>query len=363
VQTRRTVLSAMSAFGLTGCASLNLPGAYDAVVTKGASASARRFGTVAEAVAAAPGNKPFRILVTAGVWRERIVVAKSNVHLVGEGADKTMIVFNTFAGEKGPDGQPLGTFGTPTVIVGAPDFSAKHLTIANDFDYVAHLPKPTADDKTGASGSQAVALAVQDAADRAFFEDCRLSGWQDTLYTNAGRSLFRKCKIDGCVDFIFGMGRVVFDACEILSRIRPGQDFNGFIAAPNTNRYQPYGMVFLDCRLTKEPGMAPHSMTLGRPWRRTGAFPDGRYGDPDAVGAAVYLHCWMDDHIVPEGWYPMGYNAKGGGRAMLQPQEARLFEFDSSGPGAGPASASRRILSAEQALPYKPELVLDGWMP
>ncbi len=318
---------------------------------------------MSEAVKAAPGDKPFRILVTAGVWRERVVVDKPFVQLIGEGRNATTIVFNTFAGEKGPDGQPLGTFGTATMVVTAPDFSATHLTISNDFDYVAHLPKPVPDDKTGASGSQAVALAIQDAADRVYLEDAAIIGWQDTLYTNAGRSLFRNCLISGCVDFIFGAGRAVFEKCEIVSRIRPGQDFNGYIAAPNTNRYQPYGMVFIACRLTKEPGMAPHSATLGRPWRRTGTFPDGRYGDPDAVGAAVYLHCWMDDHIAPEGWAAMGYNVKGGGRGMFQPEEARLYEFDSSGPGAGPASSKRRILSAEQAQAFLPERVLDGWSP
>ncbi len=71
----------------------------------------------------------------------------------------------------------------------------------------------------------------------------------------------------------------------------------------------------------------------------------------------------MDDHIVPEGWYPMGYNTKGGGRADLQPEDARFFEIDSTGPGAGPASARRRILTGEQAKPFTPENVLDGWQP
>jgi pectinesterase len=367
VPDRRTVLSGLSVLGLAGCAGLDLPISCDAVVGKSGSRTgrARSCGTVSEAVASAPasGGKPYRILVTAGTWRERVVVDKPFVQLIGEGRSKTTIVFNISAGDKGPDGQPVGTFGTATVKVTAPDFSASHLTFANDFDYVGHMPKPASDDKTGSSGSQAVALAIQDAADRCHLEDVAITGYQDTLYTNAGRSLFRNCRIEGNVDFIFGAGRAVVEDCVMVSRARPGQDFNGYVAAPNTNRYQPYGLVFVRCRLTREAGVAPHTVALGRPWRRTGTFPDGRYGDPDAVGAAVYLACWMDDHIVAEGWYPMGYNAKGGGRAMLEPQEARLYEFDSSGPGAGPASPTRRILSAEQAQPFRPELVLDGWSP
>jgi len=356
------VLTGLSVLGLAVRASAALPGGYDAVVTK-SPRGGRSFASVSEAVAAAPGDKPFRILVTAGEWRERVTIAVPNVALIGEGRDATRIVFNASAGDKGPDGQPIGTFGTPTVTVRAAGFTAKHLTIANDFDYVAHLPKPVADDKTGPSGSQAVALAVQDEADRVLFNDVHLTGHQDTLFVNAGRSLFRDCTIEGSVDFIFGAGRAVFERCEIVSRLRPGQDFNGYIAAPDTNRFQPYGLLFVDCRLTKETGVAPHSVALGRAWRRTATFADGKYGDPDAVGAAVFLRCWMDDHIAAEGWYPMGYNAKGGVRSQLSPEDARLYEFDSRGPGAGAPSARRRILSPEQARPFTRELVLDGWKP
>lgn len=360
---RRTVLAAFPAVGLAGLTPARaFFDSYDAVVRK--SPGKGEYGSVAAALAAAPGNKPFRILVTAGEWRERVSVEKPFVALIGEGRDKTTIVFNASAGDPGPDGKPIGTFGTPTIYVKAPDFTAKHLTIANDFDYVGHLQKPSLkDEKPAPVGTQSVALAIQDHADRVYIEDVHLDGYHDTLYVNTGRSFFRNCKIEGCVDFIFGAGRAVFESCEILSRLRPPGDFNGYVAAPNTNVYQPYGFVFIDCRLTKERTVAPHTVALGRPWRRTTTFPDGHYGDPEAVGAATYIHCWMDDHIVPEGWYPMGYNAKGGGRAELQPEEARFFEFGSTGPGAGQASARRRMLSAEQAKAYDPKLVLDGWMP
>jgi pectinesterase len=334
---------------------------YDAVVKKNPAKG--EFATISEAVKAAPGDKPFRILVTAGTWRERVSVEKPFVELIGEGIDKTTIVSNASAGDLGADGKPIGTFNTPTVYVKAPDFRARDITISNDYDYVGHLPKPNAEDKTGPSGSQAVALAVQDNADRSYFENVRLYGNQDTLFVNTGRSVFRKCQIEGNVDFIFGAGIAVFDDCRILSVYAPGRDFNGFIVAPDTKVYQPYGFVFRNCRLEKQAGQPLHSMALGRGWRRTGSFPDGKYGDPEAVGAAVYLNCWMDDHIVPEGWYPMGYSRKDGTRTQLEPEEARFFEFGSTGPGTAPASTRRRILSAEQAKAYDLKLVLGGWMP
>jgi pectinesterase len=359
MQNRRSVLGGLAAISLAAPAVARGP--YDAIVSKTKKGA---YATIGEALAAAPGTRRFRILVTAGDWRERLTITTPNIELIGEGRDKTRIVFNASAGDPGPDGKPIGTFGTPTVRVKAPDFTARHIGFVNDFDYKGHLVKPSLkDNKPSPVGTQAVAFAVEEVADRCFIEDAHFDAYHDTLYVNAGRSLFRGCKIEGCVDFIFGAGRAVFDTCEIVSRLRPPGDFNGYVAAPSTNRYQPYGFLFVDCRLTKEAGVAAHTVALGRPWRRTGTFPDGRYGDPDAVGAAVYLRCWMDDHIVPQGWYPMGYNAKGGGRAELQPEEVRFYEVQSSGPGAGEATVRRRVLSSEQALPYTPEKVLDGWQP
>src|SRR5262249_28694255 len=115
--------------------------------------------------------------------------------------------------------------------------------------------------------------------------------------------------------------------------------------------------------LLKDKGMAPHTVALGRPWRRTGTFPDGRYGNPDAVGQTAFLRCWMDDHIVEEGWYPMHYNTKDGVRVMVQPEEARMVEYESRGPGAGKASARRRQLTAAEAREYTSAVIHEGWRP
>src|SRR5262249_9083560 len=151
-------------------------------------------------------------------------------------------------------------------------------------------------------------------------------------YANRGRALFRNCKITGTTDFIFGAGRALFEHCEIVSRMRqnvPQQGRWGWVSAASTLRSQIYGLTFSHCRLTHEPGVPPHSVGLGRFWRPTTDFPDGRYGNPDAAGASVFLHCWLGDHIIAEGWDPMGYNAKGGVRTQLTPQEARPGEYES----------------------------------
>ncbi len=337
---------------------------FDAIVGTSRSADADHvYPTLGAAIAHAPAdaNRSYRILIGRGEWRERVVIDRPNVHLVGEDVEQSVLVFSRHAGIPGPDGRPIGTFDTATVRVTAPGFRAENLTIANDYDYVGDMQATGEDSKVGHHAGQAVALAIEGAADRTLLDGVTLIGHQDTLYAHAGRSLFRGCSISGSVDFIFGGGRVVFDACDIVSRHRPGEAVQGFISAPNTDIHQSVGFVFNRCRLAKESGIRPESVALGRPWRQTTHFADGFYGNPDHVGASTYLWCWMDDHIAPEGWHPMDYNAKGGERATLRPEEARFFEYGSTGPGAGSPSAHRRVLSEAEAEALTIATVLDGW--
>lgn len=338
---RRSLLLTGAAAAFAGPA-LAAPKRFDAILSdRPDPRAARSFATLAQALDAAPasGDKPFRILVPKGTWREQVTVTKPNVCLIGEGRSASVIVFNEYAaGRNRPGGPPE----IATMTVTAPGFRAERLTIANDFDYPHHMPAEVDYDRTGASGAQATALKLGEGSDKAYFEDVALTGWQDTLFTDAGRSLFRDCFVSGCVDFIYGRGVAVFDRCEIRSRTRPGKDFHGFIAAPDTDRRQPYGLVFLDCRLTRDADMPKHTMALGRPWRHTQTYPDGRYGNPDAVGQTAFVRCWMDDHIVPEAWYPMHYNLKGGRRPCTSPRTHGC----SSTPARGRGRASPRNAAA-----------------
>ena len=70
----------------------------------------------------------------------------------------------------------------------------------------------------------------------------------------------------------------------------------------------------------------------------------------------------MDAHIDAQGWDEMGYTARDGERVMLAPQQARLFEHASRGPGAH-RSASRPQLAPAQVVAYTRERVLAGWRP
>ena len=350
--------------GLAGCRLARREARFDAVVTRTPErAGVPAFDTVASAIAAAPsqGRVPFRILVTRGRWHERLVIDKPHIHLVGEDRNASILTHDTAAGQLDPTGKPWGTWGCASVIVRAPDFSARHLTIENAFDYVGNLLQPKLE-AIGSNGPQAVALMLAEGADRSLLDDVELIGHQDTLFADAGRSLFRGCRVQGSVDFVFGAGQAVFTRCELRSRYRPGKPRQGYVAVPSTSARREHGLTFERCRLTREPEVPDRSVVLGRAWRPTRDFPDGRYGDPDAVGSAVYLECWMEAHIAPEGWDEMNYAARDGTRVPLRPSEARLFEYRSSGPGAQ-ADPRRRTLNETEAARHAPRAVLGDWIP
>ena len=337
--------------------------AFDAVVSHVADASGMpTFDSIGAALASAPGDgKPFRIRIAPGRWREKLVIDRPNVHLIGDDRARSVLSFDAAAGMARPGGEPWGTWGCASITVRAPDFRAENLTIENAFDYVGNLSAPKFE-PIGPNGAQAVALMLDAGADRCVFERVDLVGHQDTLFTDAGRSWFSQCRISGSVDFVFGGGNALFEQCELHSRYRPGKERQGYVAVPCTPSAQPYGLTFLDCRLTREAQVPDASVALGRAWRPGRTFPDGKYGDPDAVGAAAYLSCWMDAHIDAAGWDGMGYTARDGSRVMLAPDAARLFEHDSRGPGARD-SATPPALPDARAHDYTRQRVLAGWQP
>ncbi|MEH2922343.1 pectinesterase PemA [Samsonia erythrinae] len=334
---------------------------YHALVSSHA-ADANAYKTIAEAIASAPADSsPFVIYVKNGVYRERLTITRPNIHLQGESRDGTIITATTAAGMLKPDGSKWGTYGSNTVKVNAPDFSARSLTISNDFDYPANQAKAS-DDPTKLKDSQAVALLVAEKSDRAWFHDVSLTGYQDTLYVKGGRSFFSQCRISGTVDFIFGNGTALFDNCDIVARNRTDVKDQplGYLTAPSTDINQKYGLVITNSRVIKEPGVPEKSYALGRPWHPTTTFADGRYADPNAIGQTVFLNTRMDDHIY--GWDKMSGKDKHGEKIWFEPQESRFFEYQSSGAGAE-KNDLRRQLSDEQAAEYTAEKVLAGWVP
>ena len=299
------------------------------------------YHTVARALEAAPESSPtpFIILIRNGRYHEKLTVDKPNITLRGESRNGTVLTFDAHADTPQPGGGTYGTSGSSTLRVAAPDFHAQHLTIENAFDFRANAAKP-AGDPTRSRNTQAVALMLDRGSDRAAITDCVISGWQDTLFANAGRAWFHDCIILGQTDFIFGAGTAVFDDCDIVSRGA------GYITAPSTPPLQLYGFVFYGSRLGRESDrVKPNTVALGRPWHPS--------SNPNVNPSAVFIDCNLDDHILVEGWAPMGGNA---------PEAARFYEYRDHGVGAVSNPARRTLNDAEFAR-YAVHEVLAGWTP
>ena len=317
----------------------------------------RTYRTLGAALAAAPrdGRKPFVIRLRAGRYREKLSVDRPHVRLVGAHRDSTVLTWDDAAGTLAKGGGVLGTRGSWTLRVTAPDFRAERLTVENAFGYPANARRPDGD-PAKLQGTQAVALALTDGSDRAVLLDVRMTGYQDTFFANAGRVYLRGCEITGHVDFIFGAARAVLEECDIVSRDRGDPRNNGYVTAPSTDAASPIGFLFVRSRLRKEsPAMAANSVALGRPWHPSAT--------PLAVGSAVFLDCWMDDHITAAGWDRMSsVDSATQVRYWFEPAVARFYEAGSTGPGAV-ASPTRRVLGPGDLRSYTIARTLGDWTP
>lgn len=242
---------------------------------------------LAQAIAALPqDDEPITLRLLPGTYREKVVLQRPNTTLAGENAT---ILWDDGAKQLMADGTNRGTFRTATLLVDAPHVSLRGLTIVN-----AAAPR----EQVG----QSIALY----ADGDFFtcEDCTLRSHQDTLFTaplppeelqkngfigpkqfaprTPQRHTYRRCRIEGDVDFIFGGAAAWFEDCDIVS-VAPG-----YATAASTPEGQRYGYVFYHCHFVADH-LPPASCYLGRPWRD--------------FAKTVLIDCTIGPHICSEGWH------------------------------------------------------------
>ena len=278
---------------------------YDYVVAQDGSGD---FFTVQEAINAVPDfrkNIRTTILIRKGTYKEKIIIPESkiNVSLIGE--EGATLTNDDFANKKNVFGENMGTSGSSSCYIYAPV-------------------------------GQAVACFVS--ADRAFFKNCRLLGFQDTLYTygKQSRQYYEDCYIEGTVDFIFGWSTAVFNRCHIHSKR------DGYVTAPSTDQGKKYGYVFYDCKLTASP--EAKKVYLSRPWR--------------PYAQAVFVRCELGQHVLPEGWNNWGKKEN--------EKTAFYAEYDSRGEGANPKARAAFSHQLKTLKGYEIETVLagdDGWNP
>jgi pectinesterase len=326
---------------LTGCASL--PDASHHYTVKGQCGSQPNcFATVQSAVDAAGRDTSGEWLiidVAAGDYYEKVTITRPKLSLRGKGTSKTRLHFDAVAQTAGKyHRNNWGTPGSATLTIDAEDVTVEGLSVENTFDYLSNDALPDGDPKK-IGNSQGVALLLDIHSDRVKVLKSALVGYQDTLFANGKRVFIDASTISGNIDFIFGNGQVLIEDSTIITRnrtapLKPGE-FHSFIAAPSTQLSQPMGVVVHRSRLLREDGVPDASVALARPWHPTTTFADGRYADPNAVGQASFIDCFMDAHIHPDHWTSMNGTARDGTKtAVFQPQESRFMESGSSGPGA-----------------------------
>ena len=185
------------------------------------------------------------------------------------------------------------------------------------------------------SGNVGQAEALYTAGDAHLFNNCLLSGFQDTYKANVGaRGYFTGCTIEGATDFIYDSGLEWFEDCEI--RCLPGGQYITAAAEagltmtdvmyPELSASPFYGGLFFNrCNVTAADGVADASYYLGRPWgERCGT---------------MFINCTLGSHIRPEGW------ADWDGRGSL----ASYYEYKSVGTDGKPVDTSRRAAFSRQA--------------
>ncbi|MBB5867956.1 pectinesterase [Allocatelliglobosispora scoriae] len=302
------------AFNLVGSAPPTDPAGKPTVAADGSGV----YATVQAAVNAVPNGNTTRRIITikAGTYRETVVIPATKPYItlqgLGSSSTGTVIVNNHNAADgSANNGSTVTVFGH--------DFTATNLTISNDYGI----------------GVQALALNLNN--DRGIFSNVRLLGNQDTLLVNnAARVYFVNSYVEGTVDFIYGGGIAVFNACQIYEKRTTG----GPITAASTPAANTYG--FLIYRSTVS-GAVANTTQLGRPWRQDAQV---LYRESSLTSTIKTSQPWTD--MSTSTW-----------------QNARFFEYRNTGAGAG-VNGNRPQMTDAQAANYTPQKYLagsDGWNP
>lgn len=280
------------------------------------------YRTVQEALNSVPDFRKVTttIYIKNGIYKEKLNLSASKkmVKLLGESVEKTILTFDDFAQKKNRFGEEMGTSGSSSSYIYGDDFIAENITFENSAGPVG----------------QAVALWV--ASDKAQFINCRMLGFQDTLYTfgRGARQYYERCYIAGTVDFIFGSATAVFKDCIIFCKSQ------GYVTAASTPDTVKYGYVFMNCKIS---GAAEKIAYLGRPWR------------PNAK--TVFINCELSDVIRPEGWNNWGKESN--------EKTAFYAEYNNKGAGAQPQKRvgwSQQLTDA-QAKTYTLNNIFGDWIP
>jgi len=268
-------------------------------------------------------GQPVVVRLKAGTYHELVLLSdRENITLEGEGSGKSILQY--LNNERLQDGRG-SAFRAVFSAENVRDLTVQKLTVKN---------------LTPQGGSQAEALRV-DPGDRVILRDAEFVSRQDTLKLT-GRVYAERCRVEGNVDYVWGNGTGYFSDCDFHVVERAGWEVQA------RNPADKYGFVFVDSRLTAEPGIAGHLLARIEAER----FP---------ASHVAYVDCRLGGHIAPAGFEvtPAGATAPG----------VRFWEAGSGDLAGRPLDltsrhpASRRLGRAEGNRLRDPAAVLGGWDP
>jgi pectin methylesterase-like acyl-CoA thioesterase len=285
--------------------------------------------TVQGAIDAIPtaSTSPVVITIKNGTYHEIVYLAqKNNVTLHGEDRKKTILAYpNNDALQ-----MKLGTkFRAMIEVENANGLVVENLTLHNT---------------TPQNGSQAETIRVEP-GDQVILRSADFISLQDTLLLT-GRVYVTNSYIEGNVDYVWGKGTVYFDHSELKTVGRAGYNVQA------RNPADKYGYVFVDSKLTSDPGITGHMLA------RIDVTPSTGY----PASHVAYINCQMDKHISPQGWLitPAGTTDTG---------SVRFWEYQSTDLSGAAVDvsmrdpASKQLSDSDAAMMRDKSTVLGGWNP
>lgn len=157
------------------------------------------------------------------------------------------------------------------------------ISIENSRDVI--MEKLTIQNLTPQGGSQAEALRLE-GCERCQVRDAEILSLQDTILWS-GRIYARDLLIAGNVDFVWGTGAVYFERCELKTLGRKGYTVQA------RNGSGAYGYVFVDSKLTSDPGINGHFLARVD----AAAYPSSH---------VAFIDCELGEHVDAAGFLVSG---------------------------------------------------------
>ncbi|KAK7031523.1 pectin lyase-like protein [Favolaschia claudopus] len=297
------------------------------------------FTRVQDAVLALPNDTSAAfILIGAGTYQESVNVSrKGPTTLLGQTdhpasyAHNLITIFNTIYINQTTQNASTEDNADSAVLTVAPNkyaawtgagyYGGTPVPIPNDFGCTDFKAYNVNFENRANNGGVGPALALGIGFANASFYASTFRGMQDTMFIGKnGSAVFRKSRVLGSVDYIYGFGTAYFDQSLIGSR-GPGCT-TGWKGTPNyTNTY---GAYFSRSSIVRSPDANPSLdltglQTLGRPWNN--------------ASVVVYMDSYMDASVNPAGfqiWSPS------------DPRNETIYHAEAGSHGSG-FNASARV--------------------